>query len=277
VPALRGSAANLSQDLAPGVRITEGQSGVRLRGLLTTAQVGLSLCLLVGAGLLMRSFVRLVSTDPGFTVQHLLTGEIQLAAAQYPEATQRIAFFDGLRVDLPAIPGVRSVGFSSHLPVRDPAGNYPMWAADNPPADPATRPLADRRIVLPGYFATVGIPILAGRDIDGRDREDMPQVLLVSELMARTLFEDRNPIGQRVMVGQGGDRPVPFEVVGVVGDARINGIGQEPRPAMYQSYYQFPGGRLRLAVRTDGEPEGITRRCSDWSGRGIATCRSRTS
>jgi putative ABC transport system permease protein len=257
VPAVRGARLDLSQALAPGARTTEGRSGTRLRAGLTAGEVALSLFLLAGAGLLVQSLARLAGTDPGFKAEHLLTGEIQLLRAQYPDPATRIAFFDGLREDLAAIPGVTAVGFSSHLPIRDPAGNYGVWSADNAPSDPAARPVADLRFVLPGYFAAVGIPLVAGRDIDRRDGEKAPRALVISEMMAHTLFHGRNAIGRRVMVDQG--EALAFDVVGVVGDARINAIGREARMAMYAAYYQFPSGRLRLAVRTAGAPEAVTR------------------
>jgi putative ABC transport system permease protein len=257
VPALRTSALNVSQELAPGARATDTRGGTRLRSVLVAGQVAVSLMLLITAGLLIRSFVRLTTTDPGFVIEHLLTGEIQLLPNQYPEESRQIQFFDGLREDLLAVPGVTAVGFTSHLPIKNPAGNVPVWAADNAPANPADRPSADRRIVLPGYFDAVRIPLVSGRDLSARDRSGAPVALVVSQLMARTLFPGRSPLGQRVMVDNGGDQPVATEVVGVVGDARVNAIGQPPRMTMYLSYYQFPDFTLRFAIRTAADPDSM--------------------
>jgi predicted permease len=257
-PALRASSLHLAQDLAPGSRATSAKVGTSLRGALVVGQVAVSLVLLVGAGLLIRSLARLASTNPGFEVQHLVTGEIQLLASQYPEPNQRVLFFDGLREDFAAVPGVKAVGFISHLPIRDPYGNWPAWETDHPPADPANRPLAHKRIVLPGYFDAVRIPLLAGRDFGKGDRTNAPLTMIINELMARTLFADRNPLGQRVSVDLGGSKPAVFEVVGVVGNARLNFVGGSAPMTMYTSYYQFPEAALRFAIRTNQDPQSIT-------------------
>jgi putative ABC transport system permease protein len=265
-PALRAS-AGLSKSLAPGSRTTEGRSATRLRGALVASQVALSLFLLVVSGLLIQSFARLASTDPGFEAERLLTGEIQLGSMQGAPAgsgeqslqiERRIAFFDGLREDILTVPGVQAVGFTSHLPIRNPGGNYGVWAADNPPAEASARPMAHRRTVLPGYFEALGIPLVDGRDIEPRDHANSRRVVVINELMARTLFEDRSAVGQRVMADFGGDEPVAFDVVGVVGDARVDAIGHRARPTMYMSYYQFAGGLMRFAVRTEVAPEVLT-------------------
>jgi putative ABC transport system permease protein len=216
-----------------------------------------SLVLLVGAGLLIRSFVYLARTNLGFDVQHLLTGEIQLLEAQYPDRNKRIQFFDGLREDLAVIPGVKAAGFINQLPIRDPLNNVRAWDADHPPANPADWRMAHRRIVLPGYFDAVRIPLLSGRDFGKGDRENTPLAMVINERMARTLFADRNPLGRRVSVDMGGPQPATFEVVGVVGNARLDFVGADAPMTMYLSYYQFPQATLRFAVRTDQEPELI--------------------
>jgi putative ABC transport system permease protein len=258
-PALRGSSRLLAQDLLSGTRTTGTMAGTSLRGALVVGQLAVSLVLLVGAGLLIRSFARLAATDLGFDVQHLLTGEIQLLAEQYPDPNQRIQFFDGLREDLAVIPGVKAVGFISQLPIRNPANNVPAWDADHPPANPADQRTAYRRIVLPGYFDAVRIPLLFGRDFGKGDREHAPLTMVINEEMARTLFAERNPLGRRVSVDMGGPQPATFAVVGVVGNARLNFVGDSARMAMYLSYYQFPQATLRFAIRTEQEPESITR------------------
>ena len=263
-PALRASALPLAQDLAPGARTTAPKGGTSLRGALVVFQVAVSLVLLVGAGLLMRSFAHLATTDPGFEVQHLLTGEIQLLPTDFPDGNKRIQFFDGVRDDLAAVPGVRAVGFISHLPIRDPLSNYPVWDTDHPPASPGEQRMAHKRLVLPGYFDALRIPFLAGRDFGKGDRENAPLTMVINELMAKTLFADRNPLGQRVSVDLGRPQPTTFEVVGVVGNARIGFVGDTAPMTMYLSYYQFPDMTLRLALRTSQDARSaaqIVRRC----------------
>ena len=257
-PALRGSSSCLMQDLASGARTTDTKARVSLRSALVVGQVAVSLMLLIGAGLLIRSFVHLAGVDPGFETRHLLTGEVQLPPAQYTDQNRRIRFFDGLRENLAAIPGVKAVGFTSHLPLRDPLGDYPAWDSDRPPANPASRGTAHRRIVLPGYFDAVRIPLRAGRDLGTNDREHAPLAMVINQQMARTLFPDKDPLGRRVSVDMGGTQPTTFEVVGVVGDVRLNSVGDSAPPTMYLSYYQFPDTTLRFAIRTDQAPASIT-------------------
>lgn len=258
-PALRGSSACLIQGLGSGARTTDTKARVSLRSALVVGQVAVSLTLLIGAGLLIRSFVHLAGIDPGFQTQHLLTGEVQLSPAQYADQARRIRFFDGLREDLAGIPGVKAVGFTSHLPLRDPLGDYPAWDTDHPPANPASQGTAHRRIVLPGYFDAVRIPLRAGRDFGANDRENAPRTMVINQQMARTLFPDKDPLGRRVSVGMGGTEPTTFEVVGVAGDVRLDSVGDNAPPTMYLSYYQFPDTMLRFAIRTDQDPVSITR------------------
>jgi len=256
-PALRAAALPLAQDLAPGARTTASKSGTSIRGALVVGQVALSLVLLAGAGLLIRSLARLAGTDLGFDPHHLLTGEIQLLAAQYPDGDQRIRFFDGLREDVAAVPGVKSAGFINDLPIRDPYDNIGAWDADHPPSSAANERLAHRRVVLPGYFEAVRIPLLAGRDFGERDSGQAPLAMVINQRMARTLFPGVNPLGKRVGVDLGGAKPAIFEVVGVVGDARIIAVGLDAPMTMYFSYYQFPNPTLRFAIRTDLAPQTI--------------------
>jgi predicted permease len=263
-PALRASALPMAQDLTPGARTTATKGGTSLRGALVVGQVAVSLVLLVGAGLLIRSFAHLVTTDPGFQVQHLLTGEVQLLPTEFPDGNKRIQFFDGLREDLAAVPGVKGVGFISHLPIRDPLSNYPAWDTDHPPTSPGDQRMAHKRLVLPGYFDALRIPFLAGRDFGKGDRENAPLTMVINELMAKTLFADHNPLGQRVSVDLGRPQPTTFEVVGVVGNARLSFVGDTAPMTMYMSYYQFPDMTLRFAIRTGqdaGSVAQILRRC----------------
>jgi len=258
-PALRASSLPLAPDLLSGTRTTGTKVGTSLRGALVVGQLAISLVLLVGAGLLISSFVHLARTNLGFDVRHLLTGEIQLLEAQYPNGNQRIQFFDGLREDLAAVSGVKAVGFISQLPIRDPGNNISAWDADHPPSNPADQRTADKRIVLPGYFDAVRIPLLSGRDLGKGDREHAPLAMVINEEMAHTLFAGRNPLGRRVSVDTGGPQPATFEVVGVVGNACLDFVGDSARMAMYLSYYQFPQATLRVAIRTERQPESITR------------------
>jgi putative ABC transport system permease protein len=256
-PAIRASSNRLNQVLVAGGRTTDGKFGTTLRSSLVVAQVAVSVVLLIGAGLLIRSLTRLVGTNPGFEVQHLLTGEIELLPSEFPQGARRIQFFDGLRQDLVGIPGVNGVGFVNLLPIRNTLGDLPVWTPDRPPDSLVGRSLSHFRVVLPGYFDALRIPLLSGRDLERPAGENAPRTLVINELMSRTLFPDRNALGQQVLVDMGQAAPVSFEVVGVVGSARIEALAKDAPMTMYASFYQFPDYTLRFAIRTGQDPESI--------------------
>jgi putative ABC transport system permease protein len=244
-PALRASSLRLAASLAPGARATDSKGGSRLRSVLVVGQVALSLFLLVGAGLLMRSLVRLASTDLGFDTRGLLTTTLE---APYSDEAKRIQFQSDVRDELAAIPGVAAVTMTSHVPILHPSGDPPMWAAKRPPADSSQEQTALARVVMPGYFGSLGMRLLSGRDLDSSDRRGSPSVMVVNEAMARAFFPGENPIGQQVMIA--GSPPMAFEVVGVVTDARIGGVGYEAYPAVYISSYQRGQPLTNLILRS---------------------------
>jgi putative ABC transport system permease protein len=253
-PALRVSAVRPGSDLGPGARSTDSRAGSRLRSLLVVAQVAVSLFLLVGAGLLIRSLASLSSTELGFDPHNVLTAEIQLA---YAAPEKRVEFFTGLRDDLAATPGVTAVSFTSHIPVRDPAGDPPVWAEGRPPVDSTQERSAALRVVLPGYFDVLRVPLLAGRDLAETDRENTPLVLVINETMARTFFPGENPVGKRVIMPGQRAQPMTLEVVGVVGDARIYSIGVRAPMTMYATLRQMPQRGSNLVVKTEMDPRRI--------------------
>jgi putative ABC transport system permease protein len=212
--------------------------------------------LLVGAGLLIRSFDRVAGIDPGFETSSLLTAEIRLPPTDYSEVERRVQFYQRLAENVRAIPGVEDVALASQLPFRDPGNNIYMWAADNPPLDPADVLSAFTRTVYPGYFDAMGIPLLTGRDIQESDVSGAPLVLVISQAMADTLFPGQDPIGRQVVVdfGQG----VTFEVVGVVGNIKMGTLLTSRLMAFYISYFQQPMLTMRVAVRTAVRPETVT-------------------
>ena len=256
VPALRAGSQLAGNSLASYTRGTGTKAAVSLRTVLVTGQVAMSVMLLIGAGLLIRSFTRLSATDLGFRPQHLLTGEIPLLSTRYASRGQRVRLFESLRNELAAVPGVQAAGFISALPIRNPSFNLAAWDTAHPPADREDRPMAHRRVVLPGYFDAARIPLRHGRDFDTGDRDGAPPRMVINELMARTLFPDRDPVGQRVSVDMFGQKP-SFEVVGVVGNVRVDSIEDSAPMTMYLSYYQYPDMTMRFAIRTDQTPESI--------------------
>jgi putative ABC transport system permease protein len=258
VPALQGTIVDLSQNLKAGFRATWGRGSSLLRSGLVVFQVAISVMLLIGSGLLIRSLAHQMKIDLGFNPSHVLTAGIQLPDNDYPNPARRIAFFRSLVEEVEALPGVVSVGLINRLPILEPSGNIYVYPADQPAEQRESRMSrsADFRCVVPGYFRTMGIPLLAGRDIAETDGEDSPRVMIISESMAADFFGGENPLGQKLIVDMG--EMVVHEVVGVVSNARLNRLTSEPRHAMYMSYYQAPRSSMRIVVRAQGAPAALT-------------------
>ncbi len=254
-PAVRASSLRLAEHLAPGTRATDSRGGARLRTALVIGQVAISLVLLVGAGLLLRSLGRLMAVDLGFNSQGLQVTTIDVP---YQDEARRIRFLTGLRDDLAAIPGVSDVTMASHMPIREPFGDPPMWPAKRPPVDSTQERTALARVVTPGYFRTLDIPLVAGRDLAPSDRQGTSRVMVINGVMAREFFPGESPLGQKVMVA-GDPAPIDFEVVGVVGDARIGSAGDDVMAAAYISADQRGLRRANVILRSALAPESLAR------------------
>jgi putative ABC transport system permease protein len=249
-----GSRVDLAEELKAGSRSVAG-ARARFRSALVVAQVALSVVLLVGAGLLIQSFARLRAVDPGFRTDRVLTAEIGLPRGQY-DLEDRTRFFQELLDRTRALPGVERAGLISQLPMRDPGNNVPAWNPENPPADASEYQAPYQRIVMPGYFDAMDIPIVAGRDVAETDADGSVPVVLINEQTARTLFPDQNPLGRELEVDQG-DGTGRFEIIGVVGTVSIFSLAAEPQMAMYFSHRQRQTSVMRIAVHTAGAPTAI--------------------
>jgi predicted permease len=254
VPALRVSRSDLHEELKSGVRSTDA-GGTRFRSGLVIVQVALSVVLLIGAGLLIRSLASLMGTEPGFDARNLLTAEIRLPSTEYQERERRIQFYTRLVEDLSAVPGVEGVALINQLPIRNPGNNIYVHDEENPPLDPADVRSAYIRAVLPGYFETLGIPLLSGRAIEATDVGEALPVLVISQKMADSIFPGVNPVGRRAVVDFG--QPVTFEVVGVVADVKMTSLVGGEFPTMYGSYLQIPYLNMGIAVRTAVTPTSL--------------------
>ncbi len=276
-PALSGARSNLAEDLKVGSRRVTG-GGTRFRTGLVVAQVAVSVVLLVGSGLLLQSFTRERAVDPGFDPNNMLTVELELPRSEYSE-TDRIQFFSGLLDDVRAIPGVQSASIINHLPIRSPRNTFPIYTSSN--ADTESRPSAFLRATVPGYFATMGIPLLAGRGIEMYDDAGSTPVVVINQKTADVYFPDGDAVGGELIVDFFGDEVV-LEVVGVVGDVRMSALNTEPRSAIYLSYRQRAFNTMQLAIRTDIDPMTVVRplRSAVWNLdndiplAGLATMRS---
>jgi predicted permease len=252
-PAVRASGTRLAGQLAPGARATESRGGSRLRSVLVAAQVALSLVMLVGAGLLVRSLAALMATDLRFDTTNLLATTID---APYEDPTERLQFQRGVLEDLAAIPGVTAVTFTSHMPILEPWGDPPMYPATRPPTDSSQLRSALRRSVPPGFFRTMGIRHLSGRDLAPSDRIGTPPVMVVNDVFVREFFPLENPIGERVVMP--GGTPMEYEIVGVVDSARTELVGGGPYSSVYTSANQAPPQRLKVLMRSSLPPQQLT-------------------
>jgi putative ABC transport system permease protein len=254
VPALRSAKSDTSQELKASGRTTETGAGIRLRGSLVVAQVALSLVLLIGSGLLIRSFLSLRYVDSGFDSSNLLTAEITLPmTGDYEEPEQRIRFYESLMNDIAVLPGVEAVAASNRLPVKNRGGDVNVYAAERPPVTEGELRTALIRTVTPGYFETMRIPLMAGREFTPTDDGDAPRVVIVDESVAERYFPGENPLGRGLVVDVGTDEP--WEIIGVAGYVRQNNLQEgDWNPTVYFPYKHGPRLTMRLAIRSNGEP-----------------------
>lgn len=265
IPAFRGTPRSLVEHLKSGTRSTEAAGSTRLRNGLVAIQMALSVLLLVGAGLLIRSYGRLMSVDPGFNEKNLLTAELQLPVSDYADPAQRIQFFDRLIRDMRTMPGIESAGLIDRLPLRDSGGDIYVWDADQPPVDPSQWQTAYVRLVFPGYFDAMEIPVAAGRGIEPTDTPGSKMIIVINQAMAETLFPEENAIGKRVAVDWG--ETMVFEVIGVVGNTRISHVSSTPYRSMYFPYSYNPASNMKIAIRTDGDPLALVHPLRDFLAR----------
>jgi predicted permease len=256
IPALRGAALQPAQQLRTGTHASEGIRSSRLRSGLVISQVALSVALLIGSGLLIHSLAQLSSVDLGFNPDNLLTGQVQIQRDDYPTYDERHQFFASLLEEVEALPGVESATLINKLPILSPWMDWGIWPVDQRPGSTLDTYSAMARWVPPGYFETMGIPLIKGRDISATDVDGSPTVVVISETTARALFGDSDPIGRAVGIGWDDSA---FEVVGIVRDARVNTLRGAPDRAMYMSSAQMGATRLQIAVRSSGDPAALVR------------------
>jgi putative ABC transport system permease protein len=260
VPALRTAGLDLRGTLNKNSRgSTSGPGHHRLRGVLVASEMALAVLLLVGSGLLLRSFSRLQDVPPGFQSDHLLVADIPLSQTAYSKPEQRYQFFDRLVERAKVLPGVRSAGAASFLPVSGGGSIIHFNITGHPPKTPHDYVAAGYRTVTPNYLETLGVPLLQGRLLTPRDNEKAPAVVVINATMAKTHFAGENPLGKRIQLGAMPDKDVPtMEIVGVVGDVRP-GLGVDPQTEMYLPYRQadlvLPVFQLSLVLRTAADPQ----------------------
>ncbi len=257
IPAVRTTSTDVGHALKEGgIRGTLG-GHARTRSALVVAEVALSLMLLVGAGLLVRSFANLLDVGVGFNVENLITARIQLPGSRYPGNEERVSTFDELVARVQSIPGVRSASAITWLPLAGPGTGTSFWVNDRPVPAAGELPVADIRWVEKNYHGTMDIPLIEGRYFDARDSKDAPLVAVVGEYLAREFWPSESAIGKSISMPWGDT--LVAEVVGVVGDVRHYGPGTEPRSMIYWHHRQFQDfAFMSLVARTTGDPLSYT-------------------
>jgi putative ABC transport system permease protein len=250
-PALQLARTNLNATLRDeGRGLSGSRSHGRARSLLVVGQVALSLLLLIGAGLLMRSFSRLLRTDPGFAPDHLLTMEVSLPNEKYAKPAQQIDFFQNVLRRVSALPGVRSAAVSAATPLSF-RRITPMLPEGLPAVPIAQRPFLDVEAVSPTWFSTLRIPLLSGRAFTDADNETAAPVALVNRSFARRFWPNDNPIGKTILIGLA---TRPAQVVGVAADMHNQGLAADPQAQIWVPFPQLAWGDMNLLVRTAVPP-----------------------
>ena len=259
VPATQASRFNLSDTLKEGGRGSgAGGPGKRLRRVLVITEVAVSFVLLIGAGLLINSFMHLRNLNPGFRVDHLLVMNVDLAEVKYPDNARRTAFFDEVVRRVRVLPGVHSVAVAGNLPLTYNGDSMSIAVEGIPDPPPDQWPDVIYRAVGPGYFSTMGIPLVRGRDFNDEDKMDSTLTVVVSERTADHYWPSENPIGKRLKPGSSTSATPWRTVIGVVKDVRQNDFIAEPKMQMYFSYRQLTNlVPNALVVRTTVEPLSV--------------------
>ena len=238
----------------------------RTRSILAMAEVALAVILLVGGGLLINSFTNLASVDPGYDPENVLTFQVSLPQARYPDAVGRRNFYEQMLRRIETMGGVEAYGLVNNLPLSQNTIRIAFLMAGD--GDYQQRATADVAVATPGYFASMGISVVDGRGFTEQDREGQPSVVLVNETFVREYFPNESPINREFQAGPSG----PSLIVGVVEDVRRQGLDSEVQPELYFSFAQAPGSfgglPMNFTVRTAGDPTG--------SDAGRKACRTRS-
>jgi len=252
-PAWHSRRLNLNESLRDGGRGIAGVAGVRrMRGLLVVSEIALAVILLIGSGLMLKSFQRLTDVTPGFNPDHLLTMAVGLQFIHYQDPAKQVAFFDQALQRIRSLPGVVAAGACTSLPptyIQQGAG----FTIEGRPAEPGTQPpSAIYMPATPGYLEALGVPLVRGRTIADADTAQAPGVAVINQTLANRFFPLEDPLGRRVTVSG-----VLRTVVGIVGDAKYQGLGVEAGPQVYVPYAQNPFPGMRIVVRTTTEPMSL--------------------
>ena len=254
-PALQLSQVDLNATLRDEGRGTSGgHARAQMGNLLVVGQVALSLLLLIGAGLLLRSFERLLSVDPGFEAHNVLSMNVSLPTVKYAKPQQQITFFDEMLRRVSALPGVHNAAISAALPLTW-KRITPMLPEGQPDVPLSQRPFLDIEAISPQWFQTMRVPLRGGREFTAADTAQSHKVVIVNETFAHRFWPNENALGKHVLVGRG---PETSEVVGVSADIKNKGLAQDTQAQLYVPFPQLPWANMNLLVRTAMSPQSIT-------------------
>jgi putative ABC transport system permease protein len=248
-PALQLSKTDLNSVLRDEGRGSTGSRHVASsQNLLVVAQVALSMILLIGSGLLIRSFLQLMNVNPGFDPRNVLTMRMNLSPSKYGTNAQMVSFYNEVLRQMQSLPGVRAAAISSALPPT-PTRSAPILAEGQPAVPLPQRPDANIETISPDYAKVLRVPLERGREFSADDNQTKPTVAMVNQAFVRRYWPNENPIGKHIWLGT---IATPVEVVGVLGDEKNNGISGEPAPEMLLPFPNLPWSHLRLSLRTAG-------------------------
>jgi putative ABC transport system permease protein len=256
-PAFRGVKVDLNESLKEGTRAVSAKFARNpLRAVLVVGEIALSFILLVGAGLMLRSLQRLTAVSPGFDPQHTLSMNISFGGGRTD--TQDAAFLESALERIRQIPGVRAAGAVHFLPLSGMGAATGFRVGGRPVPNPGDTPVTDVSVISPGYFSAMSIPLINGRTFEPRDRAGSPPVVIINQAIARQFFAGEDPLGKQLFV-QWGHPEVPYEIVGVVGDVRQEGLKDNPKPGVFLAHAQEPTGFADLVIRTSADPGKMVR------------------
>jgi putative ABC transport system permease protein len=255
IPAFSAAGPGLNDSLKEGGRTGSGARGRHARAAFVVVEIALALVLLVGAGLLVRSFARLMDVDAGFDTGQTVTMRVSLPQSRYAEPVQRVQFFDRLFEQIDRLPGVQSSGAISFLPLTGPGAATRYWVVGEPPPPSGQEPVADVRVITHEYLESMGIPLVRGRLFDERQPADARDKVVVNEALARRHWPNQDPLGKRIRISWNDNRE--DEIIGVVGDVRHAALETEPRATTYWPFARNAYGSMTLTVRTAGDPAPV--------------------
>jgi len=254
-PALQFSRLDLDTRLRDeGRGASAGQARTQMKNLLVVVQVALSLLLLIGAGLLLRSFGRLLGTDPGFDPHNVLTMNVSLSTVKYAKPEQQSAFFDEILRRVSGLPGVRNAAVSAALPLSW-MRITPVLPEGQPNVPLAQRPFVDIEAISPQWFQTMRVRLHGGREFTAADDAKAPKVVIVNETFARRFWPNQNPLGKHIIVGRG---PAQSQVIAMAADVKNKGLAQDTQAQLYLPFAQLPWADMNLLVRTTVPPLSMT-------------------